>query len=150
MAVHSGDTGVKYGLRIGPLVALRRPDPSDDRHRWEQATKAAARYLKDLYATDAQASGLLVMASYNWGENRVIRLIQSMPANPRQRNFWRLLDAVQGPNSAGNLRLRLLHRLGGGDRREPAAIRLQLRQSAGAPGKQVVAQPYAFVSGSAP
>ncbi len=86
------ETGVKYGLRIGPLVALRRPDPSDDRDRWELATKAAARYLKDLYATDAQGSGLLAMASYNWGENRVTRLILSMPANPKQRNFWRLLS----------------------------------------------------------
>jgi hypothetical protein len=42
-------------------------------------------------ATDAQGSGLLVMASYNWGEDRVIRLIQSMPVNPRERNFWQLL-----------------------------------------------------------
>lgn len=31
------------------------------------------------------------MASYNWGENRVIRLLQRMPQNPRERNFWRLL-----------------------------------------------------------
>lgn len=84
-------TATKYGLRVGPLVELRRPDTSDDRHRWDLATKAAARYLQDLYATDAQGSGLLVMASYNWGEDRVIRLIQSMPANPRDRNFWQLL-----------------------------------------------------------
>lgn len=84
-------TGTKYGLRIGPLVEFRRPDTSDDRHRWDLATKAAARYLQDLYATDALGSGLLVMASYNWGEDRVIRLIQSMPLNPRERNFWQLL-----------------------------------------------------------
>jgi hypothetical protein len=31
------------------------------------------------------------MASYNWGENRVLRLLQRMPKNPRERNFWRLL-----------------------------------------------------------
>lgn len=85
-------TATKYGLRVGPLVELRRPDTSDDRHRWELATKAAARYLQDLYATDAQGSGLLVMASYNWGEDRVIRLIQSMPIDPRERNFWQLLS----------------------------------------------------------
>src|SRR5262249_48445874 len=36
-------------------------------------------------------SGLLVMASYNWGERRVIPLIQSLPANPRERNYWKLL-----------------------------------------------------------
>jgi len=87
------ETAVKYGLKIGPLADLRRPDPSDDRHHFEKATHAAAQYIKDLYSTDAQASGLLVMASYNWGEDKVIPLIRSMPANPRERNFWRLLSA---------------------------------------------------------
>jgi hypothetical protein len=85
------ETAMKYGLRIGPLVDARRPDPSDERHQWQKATDAAARYIKDIYATDAQASGLLVMASYNWGEDRVVRLLRSMPANPRDRNFWKLL-----------------------------------------------------------
>ncbi len=85
------ETALKYGLRIGPLADFRRPDPMDDRHSWEKATVAAARYLKDIYSTDAQASGLLVIASYNWGEHRVIPIIRSMPPNPRERNFWRLL-----------------------------------------------------------
>jgi len=85
------ETAVKYGLRVGPLADLRRPDPGDERQRVELATKAAGRYLKDLYSTDAQASGLLVMASYNWGEDYVLPLIRSMPANPRDRNFWQLL-----------------------------------------------------------
>jgi hypothetical protein len=86
------ETAIKYGLRLGPLTDFRRPDPADDRHNWEKATSAAARYLKDIYRTDAQASALLVMASYNWGEDKVIRLIRSMPADPRERNFWRLLN----------------------------------------------------------
>jgi hypothetical protein len=85
------ETAIKYGLRVGPLSDLRRPDPSDERDQFEKATKAAARYLKDLYATDAQASGILVMACYNWGETQVLPLVRSMPANPRERNFWRLL-----------------------------------------------------------
>ena len=85
------ETGIKYGLQIGPLADLRRPDPADDRHNWEKATHAAARYLKDIYSTDAQASGLLVVASYNWGEHRVIPIVRAMPPNPRDRNFWRLL-----------------------------------------------------------
>ena len=85
------ETAVKYGLKLGPLVDLRRPDPGDDRHHWDLETKAAARYLKDLYSTDAQASGFLVMSCYNWGENQVLPLVRSMPANPRERNFWRLL-----------------------------------------------------------
>jgi hypothetical protein len=70
---------------------MRRPDPGDERDQYEKATNAAARYLKDLYSTDAQASGILVMACYNWGEDQVLPLVRSMPANPRERNFWRLL-----------------------------------------------------------
>jgi membrane-bound lytic murein transglycosylase D len=85
------DTAAKYGLRLGPLVDLRRPDPGDERDQYQKATKAAARYLKDLYSTDAQASGFLVMACYNWGEGQVLPLVRSMPASPRERNFWRLL-----------------------------------------------------------
>jgi hypothetical protein len=86
------ETAKQYGLTVGPLVTLRRPDPGDDRHHWDKATRAAAAYIKYIYSTDAQASGLLVMASYNWGETRVIRLLKTMPANPRERNFWKVLS----------------------------------------------------------
>jgi membrane-bound lytic murein transglycosylase D len=86
------ETATRYGLKTGPLAAFRRPDPVDDRHKWEKATEAAARYIKDIYSTDAQASGLLVMASYNWGEQRVIKMLRTMPANPRERNFWKVLE----------------------------------------------------------
>jgi membrane-bound lytic murein transglycosylase D len=85
------ETAVKYGLHLGPLVDLSRPDPGDDRAHVDRATKAAAHYIKDLYSSDAQASGLLVMACYNWGENQVLPMVRSMPANPRERNFWMLL-----------------------------------------------------------
>jgi hypothetical protein len=84
-------TAVRYGLRTGPLVRLRRPDPRDERHHFGKSTVAAARYLRDIYDTEAQASGLLVIASYNWGERRIIELIRKMPENPRERNFWHLL-----------------------------------------------------------
>jgi hypothetical protein len=85
------ETAIKYDLHLGPLVDLRRPDPSDDRDHWDKETKAAASYIKDLYSTDAQASGLLVMACYNWGEHSVLPLVRSMPLNPKERNFWQLL-----------------------------------------------------------
>jgi pSer/pThr/pTyr-binding forkhead associated (FHA) protein/soluble lytic murein transglycosylase-like protein len=85
-------TAQAYGLRLGPLKGERMFDPSDDRHNVTKSTTAAARYLEDLYTTDAQASGLLVMASYNMGETRVLKLIRSLPENPAQRNFWALLE----------------------------------------------------------
>jgi hypothetical protein len=86
------ETAVKYGLQIGPLVDLRRPDPGDDRHHYEKESKAAARYLKDLYSSEAQASGFLVMACYNWGEGQVLPLVRSLSPNPRERNLWKLLE----------------------------------------------------------
>jgi hypothetical protein len=89
------ETAIKYGLRVGPLVDLSRPDPGDERHNFEKATSAAARYLKFIYSTDAQASGLLVMSSYNWGEEKIVKLLRSMPANPKDRNFWRLLTSYR-------------------------------------------------------
>jgi membrane-bound lytic murein transglycosylase D len=85
------ETAVKYDLHLGPLVDQPRPDPGDDRHDFKKATKAATLYIQDLYSTDAQASGFLVMACYNWGEGQVLPLIRSLPANPRDRNFWKLL-----------------------------------------------------------
>jgi membrane-bound lytic murein transglycosylase D len=85
-------TGAKYGLKIGPLADLPRVDVGDDRYDYVKETNAAARYLRDLYTTDAQASGLLVMACYNWGEDYVLPLVRSLPPNPRERNFWQLLE----------------------------------------------------------
>ncbi len=85
-------TATHYGLELGPLYKLGRPDPHDERHDLEKSTQAAARYLRDIYANDAQASALLVMASYNWGEGNVASLIDKLPPNPHDRNFWRLLS----------------------------------------------------------
>lgn len=85
------DTARRYGLTPGPLQQLGRFDPEDDRHDVAKATNAAAQYLRYIYRTDAQASGLLVMASYNWGEGNIIKRLRQMPKNPRERNFWKLL-----------------------------------------------------------
>jgi len=83
------ETGSRYGLRTGPLYKERTVDPQDERHNFAKSTVAAAKYLRKIYDTDAQASGLLVMASYNWGENRIIRMVRAMPNNPQERNFWK-------------------------------------------------------------
>lgn len=85
------ETAIAYGLHTGPLYLLPQSDPRDERHDFAKATAAAARYLHDIYSKEAQASGLLVVASYNWGEGNVQQLIHSMPENPRERNFWRLI-----------------------------------------------------------
>ncbi len=85
-------TAEAYGLRLGPLRGDRAFDPQDERHDPARATAAAARYLEDLYSTDAQASGLLVIASYNMGDTRMRRLLRSLPESPIERNYWSLLQ----------------------------------------------------------
>ncbi|OQX20455.1 MAG: hypothetical protein BWK76_01270 [Desulfobulbaceae bacterium A2] len=85
-------TARELGLATGPLAKVRRADPQDERQDFAKSTKAAAQYLRMIYDTDAQASGLLVVASYNWGQNRVNKLIRQMPHNPRERNFWTFLS----------------------------------------------------------
>jgi len=99
------ETARTYGLQLGPRVQQRVYDPKDERHDVEQATAAAADYLQSLYNTRAQASGLLVVASYNWGEDRVLErvdrlpdstsappaLMDRLPADPARRNYWQFL-----------------------------------------------------------
>ena len=116
------ETGTPYGLKIGPLAAFRRPDRDDDRHKWEKATDAAARYIKEIYSTDAQASGLLVMASYNWGEDRVINMLRTHAGQSPGAQLLEGARAASRPGAEGNLRLRAVYRLRGGDWRESEAV----------------------------
>ncbi len=95
-------TATEFGLKIGPLSGTRVYDPDDERHDFGKAAGAAARYLKEIYSTEAQASGLLVMAGYNWGHNRVKKLIRKMPDNPRERNFWQLIQTYKIPDETYN------------------------------------------------
>lgn len=90
-------TAKDFGLKTGPLQHLAEYDPDDERFDFSKATDAAARYIKRIYLTDAQASGLLVIASYNWGEGNVTRMIKQMPLNPQDRNFWQLLKRFSIP-----------------------------------------------------
>jgi len=90
-------TAKEYGLKIGPLYKKKVYDPLDQRFDFLKSTRAAARYIRDIYNTQAQASGLLVMAAYNWGHNRVRRIIKKMPQDPRKRNFWQLLKMTSIP-----------------------------------------------------
>jgi soluble lytic murein transglycosylase-like protein len=95
-------TAHQFGLRTGPLVDLRRYDPRDERFDVEQATDAAVSYLRYIYDTEAQASGLLVIAAYNWGHNAVRRRIRAMPDTPTERNFWQLLRRYDVPRETRN------------------------------------------------
>ncbi len=90
-------TAKDFGLKTGPLQHAAQYDPDDERFDVVKATKAAAKYIKRIYLTDAQASGLLVIASYNWGEGNVVRMIRQLPQNPQDRNFWQLLKKFKIP-----------------------------------------------------
>jgi membrane-bound lytic murein transglycosylase D len=81
-------TAKQYNLNMGPLKDVREFDPSDDRHNELLSTNAATSYLAYLYSTKAAASGLLVIASYNYGQSRIIKKLDTLPNDPRQRSFW--------------------------------------------------------------
>ncbi|MBP7953583.1 MAG: FHA domain-containing protein [Nitrosomonas sp.] len=85
-------TAQEYGLLPGPLINARVFDEKDERFDFVRSTKAGAKYLKHIYSTEAQASGLLVIASYNYGHSRVKSLISKMQDNPRDRNFWKFIQ----------------------------------------------------------
>ena len=90
-------TGKEYGLATGPLADVREYDVQDARFDFRKATKAGAKYLKTIFSTEAQASGLLVMAGYNYGHNRVKGMIRKMPDNPRDKNFWKFIQQYEIP-----------------------------------------------------
>ena len=69
-------TGIRYGLTVDSYVDKRR-DP-------EKSTRAAAKYLLDLYKQFG--SWYLAAASYNCGEGRVQRELDQS----NHKNFWEL------------------------------------------------------------
>lgn len=90
-------TAREYGITPGPLADVPEYDEQDGRFDFAQATQAGIKYLRKIYSTEAQASGLLVMASYNYGDNRVKSMIKQLPDNPRDRNFWTFLQNFELP-----------------------------------------------------
>lgn len=90
-------TGQEYGLSPGPLAHTREYDEHDERFDFHRASRAGVKYLKHIYSTEAQASGLLVMASYNYGHTRVRSMISKMQDNPRDKNFWKFIQQYDIP-----------------------------------------------------
>ncbi|MFC1662040.1 FHA domain-containing protein [Gemmatimonadota bacterium] len=102
-------TAERYGLDPGPRRDTRERDPQDQRQDFELSTDAAARYLRDLHGVLTQASGLLVMAAYNWGEGRIAPRLETLPTptdvfeadfahvpeDPASRNYWTFLDEYE-------------------------------------------------------
>ena len=98
-------TASRFGLKVGPRQKQRVFDQIDERHDFYKSTDAAAHYLQEIYGTLAQASGLLVMASYNWGEHRISdrltslpgkrplreEIFEGIPEDPDHRNYWAFL-----------------------------------------------------------
>ncbi len=81
-------TGLRYGLAIDSYVDERR-DP-------EKSTRAAAKYLLDLYKQFG--SWYLAAASYNCGEGRVQRELNQS----NHKNFWELSANMCLPNETKN------------------------------------------------
>ncbi len=81
-------TGLRYGLAIDSYVDERR-DP-------EKSTRAAAKYLLDLYKQFG--SWYLAAASYNCGEGRVQRELNQT----NNKNFWELSANMCLPNETKN------------------------------------------------
>ncbi|TDI77848.1 MAG: FHA domain-containing protein [Bacteroidetes bacterium] len=97
-------TAERYDMVVGPLRDEKIYDPDDERHDFEKSTVAAAKYIGEIYRTLAQASGLLVLASYNWGEFGVARKLEALPdpepfegmeMNPVSRSYWRFYTEYQ-------------------------------------------------------
>jgi len=84
----TAETAISLGLRVDDAV--------DERHDVRKQTRAAARHLAMLLGEFGEDSFMLVMASYNRGENGVRRVLRQLAADvpggfkKEKRDFWHL------------------------------------------------------------
>ena len=90
-------TAKDFGLKTGPLASAREYDAEDERFDFNKSAYAGAKYLKFIFSTGSQASALLVIASYNYGQTRINKNLKKMPNNPRERNFWKYIQKYKLP-----------------------------------------------------
>ena len=76
-------TARSYGLRVDDKV--------DDRLNPEKGAQAAAKYLSFLLGLYGEQSFMLALASYNWGEQgvqKVLVKVARQPGGHKKRDFW--------------------------------------------------------------
>jgi membrane-bound lytic murein transglycosylase D len=83
----TAETATSLGLQVDDTV--------DERHDVRKQTRAAARHLAMLLGEFGEDSFMLVMASYNQGENGVRRVLRQVAQQPggfkkEKRDFWHL------------------------------------------------------------
>jgi hypothetical protein len=113
-------TAMQYGLSSGPLLEWRRYDPRDERHDFEKSTVAAARYLRDIYQTEAQASRTFGDGMLQLGRGQRRAAHRALAGKSARTKF--LEAPVARQDSPANLRLRFLHRCRRRHRRESPLV----------------------------
>ena len=108
-------TGLRYGLHINAFTDERR-DPI-------RSTKAAAKYLRDLY--NVFGSWYLAIAAYNAGEYRVLGSV----LRGKNRNFWALVQSRVLPEETAHYVPKFLAALAIGEHPEKFGFTLPSSQS---------------------
>ena len=81
------ETAREYGMKV-PEDWKTRPGLEDERTRPRASTRAAAKYLHQLYSEFGDAA--LTMAAYNAGGNKMRRVLRQIEDPVNDRDFWYL------------------------------------------------------------
>lgn len=112
------ETGRRYGLKTGEF---------DERHDPEKSTRAAARYLRDLY--EMFGDWHLALAAYNAGEQRILRIIKKTGI----KDFWQMSQRRLLPEETINYVPAVLAAMAVGKQRFELKPAMRMAKSAQAP-----------------